>query len=121
MDLKKHHFIVLSISEPYSFDEAKWILGLGLQEMSKEIKQSRDPICMSNSLECLIEAAQQGKGIISAYDKMSIVSKANLQNILPDLIIKKRHEYFVYPEYLKEDKDIMDLKDYLRGRVGGEF
>ena len=89
--------------------------------MSKESKQSRDPICMSNSLECLIEAAQQGKGIISAYDKMSIVSKANLQNILPDLITQKRQEYFIYPEYLKEDKDIMDLKDYLRGRVGGEF
>lgn len=63
------------------------------------------------------EAAQQGKGIICTYDKMSIVSKANLQNVLPDLIIKKRQEYFIYPEYLKDNPDIIHLKDYLRSQV----
>ena len=117
VDLKKHHFIVPSISEPYSFDDAKWILGLGLEEKKEQDNQRRDPIFMSNSLECLIEAAQQGKGIICAYDKMSIISKANLQNILPDLIIQKRQEYFIYPEYLKDDPNIIHVKDYLKSRV----
>lgn len=111
-DLKHHHLILPSHSNNYSIDRADEIL-----KLDKNSNKKHDPIFMSNSLECLVEAAQQGKGIIRAYDGMSIIQKANLQNILPDLIIKKRQEYFVYPEYLKDDPDIIHLKDYLRSRV----
>lgn len=113
-DLKDHYFIVPSISEIDSFEDAQWTL-----EFCNESGDRHNHVFLSNSLECLIEAAQKGKGIISAYENTRIIQNSNLKNILPDVILKKRQEYFVYPEYLKEDKDIMDLKDYLRGRVGG--
>jgi DNA-binding transcriptional LysR family regulator len=87
----KHHRFVSSISEVDSFEDAKGVL------------------------ECLIEAAQKGKGIISAYEKTRIVQNSNLKNILPDLITKKRQEYFVYPEYLKADKNIYEYKRLFKG------
>lgn len=113
MDLKNHHIIMSSVSAAFPFDDTKWILGLGLDEKSNVGNQERDPIFMSNSLECLIEAAQKGKGILCSYDKLTIVQKASLQNILPDLILDKRQEYFVYPEHLKDDPDIMHIKEFL--------
>ncbi|MBX9804203.1 MAG: LysR family transcriptional regulator [Alphaproteobacteria bacterium] len=112
-DLKDHHFIVPSISEVDSFEGAKRVL-----ELSTESGDRRNHVFLSNSLECLIEAAQQGKGIISAYEKTRIVQNSSLKNILPHVILNVRQEYYVYPVYLKEDKDIMDLKEYLKGRIG---
>lgn len=116
-DLKHHTFIALSIPQAYPFGDAKWILDLGIGGLVSN-HERREPMFMSNSLECLIEAAQQGKGIIGAYDKLTILKNANLHNILPDLIIKKQKLYFVYPTYLKDDQDIMDIKGYLKEKVG---
>lgn len=117
-DLKNHHLIVPSSPAPdaYPFDDAAWILGLGAGERGKKGKR-RDPAFLSNSLECLVDAARHGKGIVGLYDKLAIVKNANLKNILPDLIVKKRQQYFVYPEHLKEDEDIIAIKEYLRRRV----
>ena len=95
IELKNHHIIMPSASEAFPYDDAKWILGLGLDENQDIGKQGRDPIFMSNSLECLIEAASQGKGILCSYDKLTILQKAPLENILPDLVIDKRQEYFL--------------------------
>lgn len=111
-DLKNHQLIAPSIPETYPFDDSKWLLELG-----KEGRKGREPVFLSNSLECLIEAAQQGKGIIGAYGKMTIVQNSIPQNVLPDLILQKRKGYFIYPEYLKEDKDIMDIKLYLKNKM----
>lgn len=122
-DLQHHHFILSSPLKTDSFDDAKWILGIGTggslrrEQLSKEDSQNREPVFLSNSLECLIKAAQQGKGIISTYDKMTILKNTNLQNILPDLVIKKHLVYFTYPEYLKDDQDIINIKGYLRDRT----
>lgn len=118
IELKNHHIIMPSVSETFPNDEARWILGLGIEENPNKEKPERDPIFMSNSLECLIEAAQKGKGILCSFDKLTILQTANLQNILPDLVLDKRQEYFVYPEHLKEDPDIMHIKYFLLRQVG---
>jgi DNA-binding transcriptional LysR family regulator len=117
MELKNHHIIMPSASEAFPFDDAKWILGLGIVEKPRVDKQGRDPIFMSNSLECLIEAAQKGKGILCSFDKLTILQKAGLQTILPDLVLDKRQEYFIYSEHLKDDPDIMHIKEYLLRQV----
>jgi DNA-binding transcriptional LysR family regulator len=109
LELRNHHIIMPSVIEAFPYDEARWILGLG------------DPIFMSNSLECLIEAAQKGKGILCSFDKLTILQKANLQNILLDLVLDKRQEYFIYPEHLKDDLDIMHIKEFLLRQVRGVF
>jgi DNA-binding transcriptional LysR family regulator len=118
-DLQNHHFIAPSIPEAYSFDDAGWVLGLGVDKQDHNQNERRDPIFLSNSLECLIEAAQQGKGIFIAYDKMTALKKADLVNILPDFVLKQRQEYFMYPEYRKDDPDIIHIKEYLKNKVHG--
>jgi hypothetical protein len=121
IELKNHHIIMPSVSKSSPCDDAKWMLRLGLGEKPNVGKQERDPIFMSNSLECLIEAAQKGKGILCSYDKLTILQKASLQNILPDLILDKRQEYFIYSEHLKDDPDIMHIKEFLLTRVRATF
>lgn len=121
LELKNHHIITPSVSEASRNDDAKWILGLGLEEKPNKDKQERDPIFMSNSLECLIQAAQKGKGILCSYDKLTILQRATLQNILPDLVLDKRQECFVYPEHLKDDPDIMHIKEFLLKQTRAMF
>ena len=117
-DLKNHHLIVPSSPTPdaYPFDDAAWILGLGTGERGRKGKR-RGPAFLSNSLECLVDAARQGKGIIGLYDKLAIVKNANLKNILPELVIRKQRVYSVYPAHHKDDEDVMGIKEYLRKRV----
>lgn len=110
-DLKNHLFLI------HSKSEALVSVAQGSSKLVKQDKSTVNPVLLSNSLECLMEAAKQGKGIMSAYDKMTVVQRANLQNILPSLIIQKCEEYFTYPEYLKDDQDIINIKEYLRGQV----
>lgn len=111
-DLRNHHFIVSSLSE---------INPLDVPQRNLQLKSRggivRNIVYQSNSLECLLEAAKQGKGIMGAYDKMTILKNSTLKNILPGLSTKKFQECFVYPEYLKDDSDIISLKKYLRKRI----
>ena len=72
------------------------------------------PVLLSNSLECLIKAAQQGKGIIAAYEKLTIFKGSNLKNIMPDVSLKRSQHYFIYPDYLKDDPDIKDIKHHFK-------
>ena len=44
---------------------------------------------------------------------MSIIREAKLKNILPSVKAKQIDNYFIYPSYLKGDKDIDNLKKYL--------
>lgn len=121
-DLEHHEFVALSIPKAFpSFDkkcdDAKSILEAGREGLGNDVNR-REPVFLSNSLECLIEAAEKGKGIIGAYDKMTILKNANLKNILPDFIINKQKVYFAYPAYLKDDQDVMEIKGYLKKRMG---
>lgn len=94
--------------EPKTIDDAYENL-----KLDKDINEKLDPAFLSNTLECLIEAAQKGNGIVALYNKMKAFQQTHLQNVLPDVTISTHQEYLVYPEYLKDDKDIMDLRDYL--------
>lgn len=107
-DLKDHHLIMSSHLKSYPIDDTERVL-----KRDKDINEKLDPAFLSNTFECLIEAAQKGKGIIALYEKMKIIQQEKFQNILPDLSISTHQEYFVYPKYLKDDRDIIDLKDYL--------
>ncbi len=111
-DLKHHSLIVSSAPEDNAMNDSHWISRLG-----REKDKQHDPVFLSNSLECLVVAAQKGKGIISAYGKTTIIQNSNLKNILPDFTTTEHQEYFVYPEYLKDDQDIMGIKDYLKRNI----
>ena len=107
-DLKHHYIIAHSHPEEFPYSNVNWILKLGMPagEMHK-------PIFMSTSIECLIDAAKRGKGIIASYNELTILQRSQLKNILPDITYKEQEGYLIYPNYLKDDKAIIDLKNYL--------
>ena len=112
-DLKDHQLIARSIlhAQEERFADANWLLKLGRPRGEPHIS------CLAaNSLELEIFAAQKGKGIIAAYKELSIVRESSLVNILPD--IKEEMPYFfMCPDYLKEDREILEIKTYLQGRM----
>jgi DNA-binding transcriptional LysR family regulator len=111
-DLKNHHLIVNSFNpEQYPFSDILWILRLGLPK-----GKFHNPSFISNSLELAISAAKKGEGIVGTYEEMSIVKEAQLINILPNVIDKKIECYFIYPNYVKEDSEIIALKTYLKNK-----
>jgi hypothetical protein len=44
------------------------------------------------------------------------VRESGLINILPD-ITQETPYFFVCPDYLKEDREILEIKTYLKGRM----
>jgi len=107
-ELKNHHIIAPAHPEDFPYAELTWILGLGLLE-----GQSHEPVFTSTSIESLVKAAENGWGIIGSYEKMGIIKNSQLKNILPDTTDEKVKCYFIYPNYLKKDEKITDLKKYL--------
>lgn len=113
-DLKDHRLIGYVHPQEHPYSEVNWILKLGMPE-----GQLHEPIFASNSIECAIKAAERGVGIVSNYDEYEIIKKSKLKNILPHIKCKKLKEYFIYQDYLKGDKEVMDLKKYLQERICG--
>ncbi len=111
-ELKNHHLIGYAHPHEHPYSEVNWILKLGLPE-----GQLHQPVFASNSIECAIYVAERGIGIVSNYDEYEIIKKANLKNILPHVKCKELKEYFIYQNYLKDDKEIMDLKEYLQKKI----
>ena len=113
-DLTKHHLITTNLSHPgdYPYANIQWILKLGLPE-----GKLHEPVFMSNIIECRIDAAQKGIGILAGYDEMTIFRNENFKNILPEFKDKKIECYFTYPDYLKEDLDIIGIKHYLQNAL----
>lgn len=107
-DLKNHHIIAPAHPEEYPYSELTWILKLGLPP-----GKQHEPVFTSTSLECLVAAAKEGMGIIGGYEKMEIIKNSNLKNILPKVQEKKIKQYFIYADYLKKDKEIAKLKEFL--------
>jgi DNA-binding transcriptional LysR family regulator len=111
-DLKNHRIIAPAHPEDYPYAELNWILNLG---MSKG--KQHEPVFTANSIESLIKAAKRGLGIIGSYEEMEIVKNSHLKNILPEVKEKKINEYFIYPDYLQEDQEIIALKTYLHAKL----
>jgi len=111
-DLRSQHFVRSLRSELYSLDVMQ--KNIHLKSRGGGV---RNVVYESDCLECLVEAAKQGKGIMGAYDQMTILKNSGLKNIMPYYSFQKSHQCFVYPGYHKEDQDILGLKEYLRKRV----
>jgi len=112
-DLKYHRLITVSSDAGhYPYADIHWILKLGMPPGKKH-----NPIFMSNSITSMIRAAQKGIGIIASYEIISAIKEANLKNILPDIKDKEIEEYFVYPDFLKKDLEIMKIKKYFKEKL----
>lgn len=112
-DLINHHILAFRQPETNRFySPINWILTLGMPE-----GELHNPKYISNSIESLVEAAEKGIGIIASYEEFKIIKKSRLRNILPEIKDKPLKDYFIYPDYLKEDGVIMDIKKYLKERL----
>lgn len=109
-DLANHRIVAFPSTETNNNDVINWILTLGMPE-----GEFHAPVYVSNSIDNLIRAAEEGIGIIGSYEQF--VKKSSLQNILPDIKDKPLQDYFIYPDYLKDDKIILDIKDYLMKKL----
>ncbi len=112
-DLINHHIIAFPqlATDPYH-NITNWILTLGMPE-----GELHTPVYTSNSIESLVEAAEKGVGIVGSYEEFKIIKNSSLKNILPDTKDKPLKNYFIYPDYLKGDEIIMDIKNYLMKKL----
>ncbi len=108
-ELKNHRIIAYSHPEDRPYSDLKWILRLGMPA-----GELHPPFFSSDSLECLIEATENGQGIFACYDEMSLVKKANIKQILVDVTDKPVKWFLVFPNYLMEDKVFLKFKNYLK-------
>jgi len=108
-DLRHHRFLSYPISSDYPYSDVSWVLKLGMPDGTL-----REPFFTSNSVECLVDAAKNDVGIMSGYQQMSIFRESELINILPHIKVNTIDEYFIYPDYLKEDPDIIKIREYLQ-------
>lgn len=112
-DLINHRIITFPqlATDPHN-NIINWILTLGMPE-----GELHNPIYISNSIDSLIDAAERGIGIIGSYEHYKIIKNSNLKVVLPSIKEKLFKMYFIYPDYLKEDEVIMDIKNYLMERL----
>jgi len=115
-DLKNHRIIAFGHPERHPYANINWILTLGMPNGALH-----EPIFTSNSVECMIEAAKKGMGIIGSYDNMKILQESNLINILPDVKDDIIEDYILYPDYLKKDEEIIKFKNFLRERLNKDY
>jgi DNA-binding transcriptional LysR family regulator len=111
-DLKHHRLIAPMNPHEYPYSDMQWILRLGMTGNKMHV-----PVFTSNSIESLINAAQNDIGIAAAYQEMKIVKESRLKNILPAIRAQKIEDYIVYPDYFKEDTEILTLKNYLKQKL----
>jgi len=114
-DLVNHRIVAFPQSGTH-FDNTiiNWILTLGMPE-----GLFHTPVYVSNSIDSLVDAAEKGIGIIGEHYK--IIKNSNLKNILPNIKDIPLKEYFIYPDYLKEDETILDIKSYLTKKLNTNF
>lgn len=111
-DLLNHHIIAFAQPEADPSESINWILTLGMPE-----GELHRPVYTSNSIENLVAAAEKGIGIIASYEKFKVIKNSNLKNILPNTKGESFKDFFVCPEYLKEDEVIIGIKNYLMEKL----
>lgn len=107
-ELKNHCLISHAHPEDHPYSDINWILRLGLPP-----GQLHEPIFTSTAVESLAKAAINGRGIIGSYAKMTFIKNSELKNILPFIKDEPIEWDFIYPNHLKQDKEIIKLKEYL--------
>ena len=111
-ELKDHRIIAPAHPEELPYADVNWILRLGVPE-----GKLHEPVFTSTSIESSIKAAKDGLGIVGGYKEMEIIKDSNLKNILPFMEAKNVEEYFICPDYLSKDEQIIKLKDYLSKKL----
>ena len=61
------------VAQNYEYTDVNWILKLGMPE-----GRLREACYFTNSIECMVNAARKGIGIISSYEEFSIIKSSNL-------------------------------------------
>lgn len=112
-DLKNHHLIAFGHPERHPYANINWSLTLGMPE-----GKLHEPVFTSNSVECMIEAAKKGLGIVGSYENYKIIKESNLINILPEVKDTLIEDYIIYPDYLESDNEIISFKKFLIERLG---
>ena len=111
-ELKYHRLLSHAHPHEYPYSDVEWILKLGMTGNKRHI-----PAFTVNSIECLVKAAQNDMGIAAAYQEMKIIQESSLKNILPAIKSQKIEPYITYPDYFKEDTEILALKNYLKQKL----
>jgi DNA-binding transcriptional LysR family regulator len=111
-ELINHYIIAHAQPENHPYSDVQWVLRLGMP-----VGKLKDPVFTANSLECLVKAAQKGLGIIGGYDEMEIMRTSGLKRILTSLTGPINEEYISYPSFLKEDRILIEFKDYLIKKI----
>lgn len=111
-DLKEHHFLSFPSSAGYPYSDVSWVLRIGMPK-----GKLRQAFFTSNSVECLVAAAKNGMGIMSGYEQMRIFRDSGLKIILPNVKDREVEWYFTYPNYLREDLEIIRIKQYLKEKL----
>ena len=111
-DLKDHRIIAFARADKLPYADVNWILRLGLPK-----GELHKPVFTSTSIESIVKTAQSGMGIIANYEQMEIIQKSNLECILPELEGEKVEEYFIFPDHLKQDIDLINIKKYLQKKL----
>lgn len=108
-DLKNHFIIAPAKTENFPYSDLEWILKLGLPSGQKHI-----PVFSSTLIECLVQAAKNGMGIIAAYEVMSLIKDSGLKNILPTIKDQGVKEYLIYPNYFMKDPHIQEFRKFIQ-------
>lgn len=110
-DLVNHRIIgpCLNSRIEYPFADIFWIYRLGLPR-----GRMHRPIYSSNSIECMVDAACRGLGIIATYDSMSIVQNSDLQPILPGIVHIEQPLHISYAPYIKKDTELQKFVAHLQ-------
>ena len=108
-DLKNHRLIAYANPEQHPYADVNWILNLGMPR-----GQMNQPWISSNSIDALVSFAEKGEGIVSGYTEMSNIKNSSLIQILPSVTCKPIKDYLIYPSFLKNDPEIINLVNYLK-------
>lgn len=111
-DLKWHYLLGVSRMDQNPLSDINWILRLGLPA-----GHMHEPIFTSNSLECLVDAAIKGHGIVASYPEMKLIKNSTLINILPHIKEEEVDQYLLIPSYLQKDPEILKVKAYLHEKL----
>jgi DNA-binding transcriptional LysR family regulator len=110
-DLSSHRLIVYDLDTSVLYPNIHWLLKLGMPKGS-----IRNPYMCVNSLSGMLQAAENGIGIVALPIEYKDFSKKKLIEVLPDIKKPDIPLYYIYPEHLKESQRIKVFGNYLKNR-----
>lgn len=112
VDLKNHRLISFGERVSFPYQDTNWFLKLGLPKGEKH--KSRLKI---NSSHGLLQAAEDGIGIISFSRESPLLARSNLVPVLDEVQGPVIEIYYIYPKEYQDLKKIDVLLTYLRAKI----